>query len=105
MTVALPAEVRELLGVVLAAIDIPYPATLGDTERYQEVLAERVMHTVITLRHVLGREGTLPVDVPWATADLREQLAAHPPAGYKTGPWPGAPVDASHQDARGGRGR
>jgi hypothetical protein len=41
MTVALPAEVRELLGVVLAAIDIPYPATLGDTERYQEVLAER----------------------------------------------------------------
>ena len=93
MSGALPAEVRELLGVVLAAIDIPYPATLGDTARHQELLAERAMHTTITLRHVLAREGPPRRTWPWETAYLREQLAAHPPAGYKTGPWPG-PVDA-----------
>jgi hypothetical protein len=58
MTTALPAEVRELLGVVLVAIDIPYPATAGDATHHQEVLAEQVMHTTITLRHVLAREGT-----------------------------------------------
>jgi hypothetical protein len=106
MTGALPAEVRELLGVVLAAIDIPYPATLGDAAGHQEVLAKRVMHTTITLRNVLAREGTLfPVDLPWETAYLREQLAAHPPAGYKTGRWPGKPVEFDQQGTRGGDGQ
>ena len=38
MTGALPAEVRELLGVVRAAIDIPYPATLGDTARHSDAV-------------------------------------------------------------------
>jgi hypothetical protein len=106
MTGALPAEARDLLGVVLAAINIPYPATLGDATRHQEVLAERVMHTTITLRSVLAHEGTrFPADLPWETAYLREQLAAHPPAGYKTGPWPGTPVEAATQDTRGGDGQ
>jgi hypothetical protein len=106
MTGTLPAEVRELLGAVLAAIDIPYPATAGDAVRHREVLAERVMHATITLRHVLAREGTqFPADLPWETAYLREQLAAHPPAGYKSGPWPGTPVDTAQQGTRGSEGR
>jgi hypothetical protein len=103
---ALPAEVRELLGVVLAAIDIPYPATVGDVARHREILAERAMHATITLRQVLAREGTrFPAELPWETAWLREQLAAHPPAGYKTGPWPGEPVEAARQGTRGGEVR
>ena len=86
MTGALPAEVRELMGAVLAAIDIPYPATLGDATLHRELLAERVMHATITLRHVLAREGTrFPADLPWETAYLREQLTAHP----ATSPGPG----------------
>jgi hypothetical protein len=90
----------------LAAIDIPYPATVGDVARYREVLAERVMHARITLRQVLEVEGTQsPADLPWEAAYLREQLAAHPPAGYKTGAWPGSPVDAGAREARGGEGR
>jgi hypothetical protein len=106
MTGALPAEVRELLGAVLAAIDIPYPATVGDAVRHREMLAERAMHAAITLRQVLAREETqFPADLPWETAYLREQLAAHPPAGYKTGPWTGTPVEAASQNSRGGDGR
>jgi hypothetical protein len=106
VSAALPAEARELLGVVLAAIDIPYPATVGDVARHQEVLAERAMHATITLRHVLACEGTrFPADLAWETAWLQRQLAAHPPAGYRTGPWPGEPVDAARQAARGGEGR
>ena len=105
MSAAVPAEIRELLDVVLAAIDIPYPATLGDTARHQEVLAERVMHATITLRQVLAHDGTPVADLAWDTAYLREQLAAHPPAGYNTGPWPGTPADVSCQGTRGGGGR
>jgi hypothetical protein len=98
MSAALPAGVRELLGVVRTAIDIPYPATVGDVARHREVLAERAMHATITLRHVLACEGTrFPAELPWETAWLREQLAAHPPAGYKTGPWPGEPVEVVRQ--------
>jgi hypothetical protein len=102
MSAAVPAEVRELLDVVLAAIDIPYPATLGDTARHQEVLAERVMHATITLRQVLAHDGTPVADLAWDAAYLREQLVAHPPAGYNTGPWPGTLVDANCRGTRGG---
>jgi hypothetical protein len=104
MTATLPVEVRDLLAVVLAGIDIPYPATVGDQARHREVLAERAMHVAITLRQVLAREGTrFPDDLPWETAYLGQQLAAHPPAGYKTGPWPGEPVEV-RQDTGGGDG-
>jgi hypothetical protein len=106
MSIPLSPEVRDLLKAVLTAVDIPYPATVGDAARHQEILSERVMHTTITLRHVLAREGTqFPADLPWETAYLRDQLAAHPPAGYKTGPWPGEPVEAARQGTGGGEGR
>jgi hypothetical protein len=98
MTGALPVELRDLLGVVLAAIDIPCPATVGDAVRHHKILAERAIHAAITLREVL-REGTPSLaDLAWQTAYLREQLAQHPPTGYRTGPWPGVPVDTGQQD-------
>jgi hypothetical protein len=102
MSTTLPTEARDLLGAVLAAIDIPCPATAGDVARHQEVLAERAMHAAITLRGVLGAGSPSLADLAWQTAYLREQLAQHPPAGYHTGPWPGVPVDAGQQLARGG---
>jgi hypothetical protein len=96
MSISLSSEVRDLLAVMLAAIDIPYPATVGDVARQRGVLAERAMHATITLRHVLAGEGPrFSADLAWETAYLREQLAAHPPSGYKTGPWPGTPVEAA----------
>jgi hypothetical protein len=105
MSATLPGDVRDLLAAVLAAINIPHPATVGDQPRQREVLAERAMHAAITLRAVLRLDGTPhPADLEWETAWLRKQLAEHPPAGYNTGPWPGVPVDRDqHQPKGGGR--
>ncbi|GAA2386940.1 hypothetical protein GCM10010420_07280 [Streptomyces glaucosporus] len=83
--------VRDLLAAVLEAIDIPYPATVGDSEQYGEVLAERVMHTAVALRNVLDDRPLSEVE--WETAYLRERLAEHPPTGYR------------HAGAKGGEGR
>jgi hypothetical protein len=55
MSIPLSPGVIDLLRAVLTAIDIPYPTTAGD-EAYQRTLAERAMHTAITLRRVLGTE-------------------------------------------------
>lgn len=105
MSATLPGDIRDLLAAVLAAIDIPHPATVGDQPRQREVLAERAMHAAITLRRVLRADGTrFPADLAWETAYLREQLAANPPAGFNTGPWPGVPVDSA-QPPEGGGGR
>jgi len=90
----------------LTAIDIPYPATAGDEARYQGALAERAMHTVITLRRVLRAErpSLLADELAWEAAYLRQQLAKDPLTGYNTGPWPGVPVDrAQARPAGGGR--
>jgi hypothetical protein len=104
MNASLLADVRDLLAAVLAAIDIPHPATIGDQPAQREVLAERAMHAAITLRAVLRLDGTLhPADLAWETAWLRQQLAEHPPAGYKTGPWPSTPVDRVQPPEGGGR--
>jgi hypothetical protein len=102
MSATLPTEARDLLGAVLAAIDIPCPATVGDAARHQKILVERAMHAAITLRGVLGTGTPCLADLAWQTAYLREQLAHHPPSGYRSGPWPGVPVDAGEQPARGG---
>ena len=40
MSATLPTEARDLLGVVLASIDIPCPATVGDVARHQIQLRE-----------------------------------------------------------------
>ena len=104
MNVSLPPEIRDLLAAVLAAIDIPYPAMIGDQPAQREVLAERAMHAAITVRRVLDADGTrFPVDPAWETAYLREKLAEQPPASYKTGPWPGTPVHRAQPPEGDGR--
>jgi hypothetical protein len=86
MSATFPTEACDLLGVVLAAIDIPCPATVGDAARHQKILAERAMHAAVTLRGVLGAGTPSLADLAWQTAYLRGQLAHHPPTGYRTGP-------------------
>ncbi|MFM9656723.1 hypothetical protein [Streptomyces scabiei] len=73
---------RDLLAAVLEALDIPYPATVGDGETYDRILIERVGHAKIALQGVLVDDAPLGVD--WTTAYLRERLAEHPPTGYTT---------------------
>ncbi|MGW2126274.1 hypothetical protein [Streptomyces sp. NPDC001758] len=77
-------ELRELLAVVLEALDIPHPATVGDTETHDRILADRAMHTVIALQRVLEDDDAGdPLGIGWTTAYLRERLAAHPATGYR----------------------
>jgi len=74
-----PDELRSLLAAVHEALAIPHPATIGDGEVYDRVLAARVMHARIALESVLVR-----ADDPGYSADyLRARLAEHPPAGYR----------------------
>ncbi|MDX2676192.1 hypothetical protein [Streptomyces soliscabiei] len=75
-------KLRELLAVVLEALDIPHPATVGDTEAHARILSDRAMHTVIALQRVLEEDGD-PLGVEWTIAYLQERLAEHPPTGYR----------------------
>jgi hypothetical protein len=77
----LAAGVRDLLAAVREALSIPYPATVGDHDRYREVLEERATHARIALEHLLKdlEEPDVPLDV--------------------THPWPGVPVDADQPQA------
>ncbi|MGW2292300.1 hypothetical protein [Streptomyces phaeochromogenes] len=68
---------RHLLAAVLEALDIPHPATMGDSQAHDRILSERAMHAVIALRSTL--EGH-PLDVEFTTSYLRERLDEHPPA-------------------------
>lgn len=77
----LPAPVVDLLAAVREALDIPHPATLGDSERHAEILAERVSHAVIALCSVL--DGGPSLGIEWTTSYLREQLAKVPATGYR----------------------
>lgn len=83
---ALPAETRELLAAVLEAIDIPHPATVGDTEAHDKVLNDRVMHAVVALQSILDNPRQ---DIDWTLRYMRERLAEHPTDGYRA--W-GEPV-------------
>lgn len=74
--------VRELLAAVVEALDIPHPATVGDSERYRQLLEDRAMHAVIALRGVLA-DGGFPLGIEWVTGRLRARLAEHPPTGYR----------------------
>jgi hypothetical protein len=77
----IPAPVCELLAAVLEAIDLPYPATVGDSERYHDVLEQRVAHVAIALRGVLHDRPLMGAE--WEAEYLRERLAEHPPTGYR----------------------
>ncbi|GAA2407430.1 hypothetical protein GCM10010420_39410 [Streptomyces glaucosporus] len=77
----IPAPMRALLAAVLEAIDLPYPATVGDSERYHDVLERRVAHVAIALRGVLHDRPLMGSE--WEAEYLRERLAEHPPTGYR----------------------
>ncbi|MGC5007461.1 hypothetical protein [Streptomyces sp. DT203] len=74
-----PEPARTLLAAVLEAIAIPYPATVGDSETYGRILADRVMHARVTLEDALRRDD----DLGWSTDYLRARLAEHPATGYR----------------------
>ncbi|MBZ9638023.1 hypothetical protein [Streptomyces sp. PSKA30] len=74
-------EIRDLLAVVLEALDIPAPATVGDGEVHDRILIDRVMHAKIALRSALDEH---PLGTEWTTQYLHERLAEHPPTGYRS---------------------
>ena len=72
---------REALDAVRDALDIPHAATVGEQETRDRILVERAGHAVVMLQSILGGD---TFDPAWSIAYLREQLAKHPAAGYKT---------------------
>lgn len=70
---------RVLLAVVLEALDIPSPATVGDTAAHRELLASRALDAVIALRGVLDNGD----DPGWSADYLRARLAEKPATGYR----------------------
>lgn len=76
----LAEPVRSLLAAVLEAIDLPHPATIGDTETHDRILNDRACQAKIALRSVLE---DAPLGIEWTVQYLREQLAEHPPTGYR----------------------
>lgn len=77
---------RALLVVVLEALAIPHPATIGDGEVHGRILADRVMHARIALENVLQRGD----DPEWSADYLRARLGEHPPTGYRAAGTPRA---------------
>jgi len=74
---------HDALAAILEALDIPYAASVGDEQIRAKILDARLMHTLIMLR------GWLEDDRPgWQRQHsldyLRERLAEHPAAGYRT---------------------
>lgn len=79
---------RALLAAVLEALAIPAPATIGDGEIHDRVLADRVMHARIALENVLERGD----DPGWSAEYLRARLAEHLPVGYRAAGAPRIPA-------------
>lgn len=80
----IPAPVRALLAMVLDALDLPHPATVGGSEAHDRLLATRVVHARIALRAALDDTGAGRASLAWTTDYLRERLTEHPVAGYVT---------------------
>ncbi|WP_455361982.1 hypothetical protein [Streptomyces sp. SYSU K21746] len=76
---AATGETRALLTAVLEALAIPHPATIGDSETHDRILADRVMHARIALENVLQRGD----DPGWSADYLRARLTEHPAIGYR----------------------
>jgi hypothetical protein len=72
-------ELRQLLAVILEALDIPSPATVGDREQYHQVLSDRASHARIALVGVLQGGD----DPGWSADYLRTRLAGQPATGYR----------------------
>jgi hypothetical protein len=80
MSERIPEPVHGLLVAILEALDIPSPATVGDTETHDRILNDRAMHAKIAIRSALD---DAPLGIEWTTEYLRERLAATPPTGYQ----------------------
>jgi hypothetical protein len=76
-----PTEARDALAAVLEALDIPHAATVGEEEKRDKILKERIGHTVVMLNSILGGD---TFDPAWSIAYLHDRLAEHPATGYKT---------------------
>lgn len=74
------SENRALLAALLEALDIPHPATVGDSETHDAILIERTMHAVTALRAVVLDVRT---DIGWEADYLRSRLAEIPATGYR----------------------
>ena len=85
--------VEQLIDVVLEAIAVPSPATLGDVEPYRETLVDRVGHTRVALER-LRKDSSDSLANAWTLDYLRARLADHPVTAYKH--W-GAPALAGRQ--------
>ncbi|NUL03580.1 hypothetical protein HRW07_10100 [Streptomyces lunaelactis] len=83
------AELRCLLAAVHEALDIPYPATVGDSEAHDRILDERVMHARIALNAVLNKGD----DPGWSADYLRARLAELPPTDYRAAGAQPTPAD------------
>jgi hypothetical protein len=82
-----PAADHDALVVILEALDIPFAACAGDEEIRAKILDQRLMHTLAMLRPWLDDRASGRRDddhYAWSLAHLREQLAKHPAAGYRT---------------------
>ena len=81
----LSPDARELLATVLEALDIPHAASKGNGEIRAEILAERLLYTVVSLRSLAeGNFAHTAAPVAECMGWLREHLAEHPPTGYVT---------------------
>lgn len=76
-------DVRAFLAVVLDAIDLPSPATVGDHEAFSRLLEDRALDAAVALRVALDESLVGGTGLDWHTAYLREQLAKKPPTGYR----------------------
>lgn len=72
-------ELRQLLAAVLEAIDIPNPATVGDSERRLQILHTRASDAANAIAGVL-KDGD---DPGWSADYLRARLAENPTTGYR----------------------
>jgi hypothetical protein len=76
-------DVRALLEALLEAIDIPSPATVGDSEAFSRLLEDRVLDAVVALHGALSDPVGGVDGMAWNTAYLRKQLAKKPPTTYR----------------------
>ncbi len=77
----LSIQARAIIGAVREAAGIPYGASVGDGERYRELLAARVMHLTVALEGIARGGG--PALLAWQLEHLREKLAGCP-VDYRT---------------------
>ncbi|MFK0279365.1 hypothetical protein ACIQVL_02680 [Streptomyces sp. NPDC090499] len=85
-------DTREFLAAVLDAINLPHPATVGDSEAFGRLLEDRALDAVVALTGALGEPPNADWGLGWHTSYLREQLAKKPATTYR------------HYDAAGGAG-